>query len=163
LFCPSYTTAISKDPLSGDEEYWIAVGLNSGIKEADFTRNKQNLVVVMDISGSMSSSFDSYYYDGYGNYRTLDNSRDRGKSKMEIANETLTNLVDRLNPDDYFGIVLFDNNIQTFLPVTKVSDLDLKDLKNRILKIKERGGTDMSAGIDAGTELFENLETRNLP
>ncbi|MDR2641011.1 MAG: VWA domain-containing protein [Candidatus Peribacteria bacterium] len=82
---------------------------------------------------------------------------------MEIANETLTNLVDRLNPDDYLGIVLFDDRVQTFLPVTKVSDLDLKDLKNNILKIKERGGTDMSLGIDAGTELFENLETRDLP
>jgi Ca-activated chloride channel family protein len=93
----------------------------------------------MDISGSMSSPFDSYYYDGYGNYRTLDNSKDMGKSKMEIANETLTNLVDRLNSDDYFGIVLFESGVETFLPFTKVSDLDIRDLKNRILKIKERG------------------------
>ncbi|MDR2411248.1 MAG: hypothetical protein LBD88_01225 [Candidatus Peribacteria bacterium] len=74
----------------------------------------------MDISGSMSSSFDSYYYDGYGNYHTMDNSKDGGKSKMEIANETLTNLIDRLNSDDYFSIVLFDDRVQTFLPFTKV-------------------------------------------
>ena len=67
LFCPSYSTAVSKDPLSQKPEYYLSVGLNSGIKEADFKRKKLNLVVVMDISGSMGSPFDKYYYDRFGN------------------------------------------------------------------------------------------------
>ena len=60
LFCPSYTQAISKDPISGKIDSYLAVGLNSGVQ--DFKRKKQNIVIVLDISGSMSSPFDQYYY-----------------------------------------------------------------------------------------------------
>ena len=40
LFCPSYSRAISADPFSGADEYYLTVGLNSGIKESDFSRKK---------------------------------------------------------------------------------------------------------------------------
>ena len=63
LFSPSYSLAISKDPISLKNEYYMTVGLNSNIKQSDFKRKKLNLVVVLDISGSMSSPFYSYYYD----------------------------------------------------------------------------------------------------
>lgn len=33
------------------------------MKAADFARKQLNLVVVLDVSGSMGSPFDSYYYD----------------------------------------------------------------------------------------------------
>ena len=65
LFCPSYTSALSKDPFSKKEEYFLSVGLNSGIEQKDFSRKKLNLVIVIDISGSMEEEFDRYYYDQY--------------------------------------------------------------------------------------------------
>lgn len=40
-----------------------AVGLDSGIQASDFKRKKLNLVLVLDVSGSMGSPFDAYYYD----------------------------------------------------------------------------------------------------
>ena len=43
LFSPSYSTAISKDPVSNENEYYMTVGLNSNIKESDFQRKKLNL------------------------------------------------------------------------------------------------------------------------
>ena len=49
LFSPSYSCAISKDPISNMNEYYITVGLNSNIKESDFQRKKLNLVVVLDV------------------------------------------------------------------------------------------------------------------
>jgi len=36
------------------------------MKAADFERKRLNLVVVVDVSGSMDSPFDAYYYDGPG-------------------------------------------------------------------------------------------------
>ena len=59
LFSPSYSCAISKDPISYRNEYYMTVGLNSNIKESDFQRKKLNLVVVLDVSGSMDESFSS--------------------------------------------------------------------------------------------------------
>ena len=46
LFCPSYVSTISKDPLNNKDEYFISVGLNSGLKKSDFKRKKLNLVVL---------------------------------------------------------------------------------------------------------------------
>ena len=53
LFLELYTNQ-SKDPFSLEDDYYLSVGLNSNIKESDFARKKLNLVVVLDISGSMS-------------------------------------------------------------------------------------------------------------
>jgi hypothetical protein len=34
------------------------------MQAADFARKQLNLVVVLDVSGSMGETFDQYYYDG---------------------------------------------------------------------------------------------------
>lgn len=150
LFSPAYSTAISIDPVSGKPEYYMTVGLNSNIKESDFQRKKLNLVIVMDISGSMSSSFNSYYYDG--NNKKFNSTEN--KSKMEIANESLNLLLDQLKPDDKFGIVLFDDQAYLGKPVSKVSETDMNAIKNHVLEIEACGGTNFEAGYSEGTKLF---------
>ena len=88
LFCPSYTTAVSNDPFTNKPEYYLSVGLGSGIKAADFSRKKLNLMLVLDISGSMSSPFDKYYYDSAGSKRELSaQDPDSGKSSLAAASE----------------------------------------------------------------------------
>ena len=152
LFYPAYSTAISKDPLSGAPEYYMTVGLNSNIKESDFSRKKLNLVVVMDISGSMSSTFNSYYYDG----KDKQKSEKEYKSKMKIANESLNLLLDELKPEDRVGIVLFDNKAYLAKPVSKVGETNIDAIKEHILEITPQGGTNFEAGYKEGTELFSN-------
>lgn len=39
----------------------LAVGLDSGIRVEDFKRKRLNLILLLDVSGSMSSPFDLYY------------------------------------------------------------------------------------------------------
>ncbi len=72
VFSASYSHAVVRDPLSGIPEEYLCIGLNSkvffdairsqnpfdgeGIRK--YGRPKLNLVIVLDISGSMSSSFD---------------------------------------------------------------------------------------------------------
>ena len=113
LFSPSYSCAISKDPISLRKEYYMTVGLNSNIKESDFQRKKLNLIIVIDNSDSMSSGFYSYYYDSYLYYnRSTTKSEDDKKSKMEIANESLNILIDKLKSDDRLGIVLFNSDAE---------------------------------------------------
>ncbi|HPM26526.1 MAG TPA: hypothetical protein PLD96_04245, partial [Methanothrix sp.] len=108
LFCPSYSYALSRDPFSGERQYYLSLGLNSGIK--DFQRKKLNLMVVLDYSGSMGSPFDQYYYDRFGNMVEVDPSgREGSKTKMEIADESVVALLDHLNPDDRFGMVIFSD------------------------------------------------------
>ncbi len=162
LFCPSYSTAISTDPFSEEEKYFLSVGLNSGIKESDFQRKKLNLVVVLDISGSMGSSFDQYYYDRFGNYvERSDDPFESSKSKMEIANRAVVDLIGHLQDEDRFGMVLFDNSAYLAKPLSKVKNTDMEAIKQHVLEITDQGGTNMEAGMEEGTTLFGEFEDAN--
>lgn len=159
LFSPSYSCAISNDPISDKQEYYMTVGLNSNIKESDFQRKKLNLVVVLDISGSMSSGFSSYYYDNFlGNEETKEKEN---KTKMQIANESVNILLDQLKEDDRFGVVLFDNSSYIGKPISLVSETDMEAIKGHILEIQPQGGTNFEAGYKEATELFEEYVNKD--
>ena len=153
LFCPIYETAVRKNPFSGEKEYFVSVGLNSDLKEKDFKRRKLNLVVVLDISGSMSSRFDKYYYD-----RGIKREVDAKKSKMDIANKSIVNMMNHLKADDSFGVILFDNNSYLAKPLRKVKYTDMNAIKSHILELTPRGGTNWSEGYKKGVELFKNID-----
>lgn len=160
LFCPSYSYAVSKDPFSKEPQYYLTVGLNSGLKE--LSRKKLNLVVVLDFSGSMGSPFDEYYYDRFGNMVTSDATvEEKSKTKMEIADESVVALLNHLSPDDRFGLVIFSDDAFLLDPLTSVADKNLGLLKSRILAIRETDGTNMEAGMQEGTALFEQFLEAN--
>ena len=159
LFSPSYSLAISKDPISLKNEYYMTVGLNSNIKQRDFKRKKLNLVVVLDISGSMSSPFYSYYYDRFSkDKKDRVESDDYKKSKMEIANESVNILIDQLKAYDRLGIVLFDDQAKIFEQIKLVSEMDIKKTKKKISEIRVMGGTNLEAGYTTGTKLLEKFK-----
>ncbi len=158
LFCPSYSYAVSLDPVSGQPQYYLSVGLNSGI--TDFQRKKLNLVVVLDFSGSMGSPFDQYYYDRFGN-KVEQEADESGKTKMQIADESVVALLNHLKPDDRFGLVIFSDDAFLVDPLTGVGDKDLDRLKSRIMKIQETDGTNMEAGMQEGTALFDRFLQAN--
>ena len=162
LFSPSYSCAISKDPISYRNEYYMTVGLNSNIKESDFKRKKLNLVVVLDVSGSMSFTFSSYYYDQFSKRsNNTSKSNEDKKSKMEIANESVNILIDQLNADDRFGIVLFNYDANVLNHIELVSEMDINKTKKLISEITASGGTNFEAGYTKATKLFEKYENSN--
>ena len=156
LFYPSYSTAVSNDIISGKEEYYMSVGLNSNIKESDFKRKKLNLVVVLDNSGSMSSGFDSYYYDN-----NIFDRLESNKSKMEIANNSVNILLDQLNPDDRFGMVIFNSSGHIAKYLSEIRETDVKGLKREILNVRDMGGTNFEDGYRKALEILEDVDTNN--
>ncbi len=158
LFCPSYSYAISKDPFSDKDEYYLSVGLNSGLKESDFQRKNLNLVVVLDISGSMGSQFNKYYYDSFGNKIIRDDYTINDiKTKMQLAKESVVGLLDHLNDNDNFGVVLFDGSAHLSKPLESMEFTDKEKLKENILIINSGGSTNMEAGMKLGTSLFDEF------
>lgn len=154
LFCPSYARALVRNPVTGQEETYLSVGLNSNIKESDFKRQKTSFVVVLDISGSMGSPFDQYYYDRTTGKQVEVPRAEAKKTKMELANEALSALVDQLNPDDRLGIVLFSDAATVAKPLRLVGETDRSALKRHIMQLKPTNGTNMSAGLEAGSRLL---------
>ena len=155
LFCPSYATAVQKNLFTDDREYYLSVGLNSNIKASDFARKKLNLVVVLDISGSMSSPFTQYYYD---QKRRTSPEEASHKSKMEIAAESLVAMLKHLRPEDSLGVVLFDSRAYRAKPLRPIALTDMEAIKKHILDLAPKGGTNWSAGYKAGLELFKSLD-----
>ncbi|CAA6811452.1 MAG: Unknown protein [uncultured Sulfurovum sp.] len=156
LFCPSYSSAKRLNQFSDEEEYFLSVGLNSGIKEDDFKRKKLNLVVVLDISGSMRSKFNAYHYDKVGN--KVSHNEQEHKTKMAIANESIVTMLSHLKDDDKVGIALFDHNAYKAKPLRLVGKTDKIAIRNHILELKPRGGTNWSAGYKEGLKLFDEVE-----
>jgi Ca-activated chloride channel family protein len=156
LFCPSYVSTVSRDPLSQAQESFLSVGLNSGIKEADFARKRLNLMVVLDISGSMSSLFDSYYYDRAG--QKVENNEDRTKSKLAIATESIVAMLSHLNTGDQFGMVLFSNSAYLAKPLALVEQTNMEAISRHILDLIATGGTNMEAGYQMALGMMTQLE-----
>ena len=154
LFCPSYSRAIKKDIYTDEKYYYLSVGLNSGIKESDFKRKKLNLVIVLDISGSMGATFNRYYYDAHTNVPQIDDN----KSKMQIASESLVGMMDHLKDDDRFGVVLFDSTVNPVKPLRKVKNTDMGAIEKHILDLHEKGGTNWSAGYREAIHYFDGIK-----
>ena len=126
-----------------EQEHFVTIGLKSNIKAKDFSRRKLNLVVVLDISGSMTS--------GWGNsWGRHENS------KMKTANEAVLSLLTHLDADDRFGLVLFDDRSTTHIALKRVGELDLAQVAN-IVQIRPRGGTNFEIGYDAGIKMLTSL------
>jgi Ca-activated chloride channel family protein len=156
LFCPSYSSAKRLDIFSKEKEFFLSVGLNSGIDEKDFKRKKLNLVIILDISGSMSGNFDSYYYDKVGN--KVENKEKETKKKMTIANEAIVAMLAHLKDNDRVGIALFDHNSYKAKPLRLVGNTDKLAVRDHILALKEQGGTNWSAGYTEGLKLFDDVK-----
>jgi Ca-activated chloride channel family protein len=159
LFCPSYSYAISRDPFSGEPQHYLSVGLDSGLQ--DFHRPKLNLVVVLDYSGSMGSPFDEYYYDRFGNRVDVPAIESASRKKIEIADQAVVDLLGHLKEDDRFGLVIFSNDAFLVDPLTLINDKNITRLKEKILKIQEYGGTNMEAGMERASQLFEGYLEAN--
>lgn len=150
LFCPAYSRAITRDPLSNETEYYMTVGLNSGIDKSEFERKKLNLVIVLDISDSMSESFNRYYYDDAGEKRPTER-----RAKIRAAKESVLSLTDHLRDGDRFGMVTFNDNAETVVPMQSVGEHDMEDVRSRIRSLGPSGGTNLDAGMDRATRMVE--------
>jgi Ca-activated chloride channel family protein len=161
LFNPSYSFAVTEDPLSGKTEYYLAVGLNSGMKESDFARKKLNLVIVLDNSGSMGESYNRYYYDSLGNYRDIYAEGGPSQRKIDSARDSVISLLNQLNPDDRVSIVLFNSTASLVQPIGLVNNTDMNGLVREVSYISAGGSTNLDAGMDMASAQFRGLREVN--
>lgn len=161
LFTPACSWAMLRNPLTESLDRFVSVGLRSSLDTAHIQRKKLNLVVVLDISGSMNSGFHSYYYD-----RSLpENERnhimedpDRNDTKMQIAAKSLVAMLGHLKDDDRFGMVLFNNGSFVAKPLRAIGQTNMPAIKRHILDIEPWGGTFMEGGMRLGRSLLEGFE-----
>jgi Ca-activated chloride channel family protein len=159
VFYPSYSTAVTTHPLTGQTEHYLTVGLNSTIGVEAFERRQLNLVAVLDVSGSMNSQFDQYYYDESGQQRSVDSPST--ETKMAAATESLAALTTHLEADDRFGVVLYNSQAHVAKPLTLVGETDIDAIRSHIRDVTAGGGTNMSAGLETAIDLLGDYDSED--
>ncbi|HEV7331117.1 MAG TPA: VWA domain-containing protein [Flavisolibacter sp.] len=89
-------------------------------------KNPLNIAIVLDRSGSMAGE------------------------KMEFAKKAAIDIIDKLGPEDFVSVVIYDEFIDVIQPATSVLYKD--SIKFKISKVKPRGSTNLWGGSDKGYE-----------
>lgn len=156
LFSPSYSFAASRNPMTGLQEYWLSVGLNSNIREKDFFRKKLNLVVLIDVSGSMGEKFTSYYggSPGSGASQEVPELEETGREKVRVAAQAVSAMLAHLSPDDRFALVTFNNEASLLAPLSSLDENRPRKVKELLSKLSANNGTNLEAGYRLASSLF---------
>jgi len=150
LFKANFNYAETKDPINNEKEYYISFGMTGKTDGKGFYKHGGrpylNLVIVLDISGSMSSPF---------RYR-----EPNAPSKLEVAKESILTLLNHLNENDVFSLICFDDHAYVTHAPQLWKDTDQTLLKNEILAIGTKGGTSLTAGINSATERIKEMQAK---
>lgn len=115
----------------------LMVDLTAPIGDAQKTRPGQAVQVVLDRSGSMSGD------------------------RLQSAKLSIIKLLDRLAPQDSFGLVAFDDQALVIAPMRTMADHDLPSLRKVIREMNTGGSTDLSAGYFMGLRELARVNTDN--
>jgi Ca-activated chloride channel family protein len=78
----------------------------------------------------------------------LDRSGSMAGEKLRVMKEAVKNIIDQLQPDDIISVVTFETKTQVLLPAQPATDKP--DLKQKVDKIKDGGGTNLASGLLEG-------------
>ena len=121
--------------LESTEKVTMMLDMTAPITDAAKSRPGQAVEVVLDRSGSMSGPvFDS-------------------------AKESILKLIDRLAPQDSFGLIAFDNQALIVAPMRTMSDHDMPALRKAVREMQTGGNTDISAGYTMGLRELSRVAT----
>jgi len=144
---PTLEAAVSPDPVTDTMERFCELTLNTRSFDWARYRPPMDLVLAIDISGSMATVFDSDSSDN--------TAPTAGSSKLTAVRETLATVLQRLLPTDRLGVVLFDSAARVVRPLGPVAESTYREFRTRLSEVTPAGDTDPSCGLERAGELFE--------
>jgi len=120
--------------MEASDELTLMLDLTASSNPKQSTRPSQAVQIVVDRSGSMEGG------------------------RLESAKGSLLKLIDRLAPQDFFGIVSFDDSALVEVPTRKMSDHHLPTLRKSIRDLQTGGSTDISAGYLLGLREVNRIQ-----
>ncbi|MFF6963800.1 von Willebrand factor type A domain-containing protein [Streptomyces anthocyanicus] len=122
--------SVTVDGARTDDEDWslVRVGLNTRPAERQSERPPAALTFVIDISGSMGEP-----------------------GRLDLAQEALGTMTDRLRDDDSVALVTFSDEAETVLPMTRLGDHRGR-VHDAIDGLEPTDSTNLGAGMETGYE-----------
>ncbi|CAM3982328.1 VWA domain-containing protein [Cohnella lubricantis] len=90
----------------------------------------------------------------------LDRSGSMSGEPLMYSKKACRFVADQMNVDDLLSLVVFDDQVETVLPPSKVTHKDL--MKQRIDSIDARGTTNLSGGLIEGVQLVRSHKAEGL-
>jgi Ca-activated chloride channel family protein len=131
VLCLRTATGIAPAIDTGRQEVFVQVGFSSNVDPATFRRKPLDVALVIDHSGSMAGE------------------------PMEAVKDAARKLVEKLDANDTFSLVIFDAGVDTLVKQGPIGDR--AELLRVIGTIEEDGGTCIECGLREG---FKQLSTR---
>jgi Ca-activated chloride channel homolog len=121
--------------LESTEKVTMMLDMTAPITDAAQSRPGQAVEIVLDRSGSMNGPV------------------------FESAKESILKLIDRLAPQDAFGLIAFDDQALIVAPIRTMADHDLPALRKAVREMQTGGQTDISAGYTMGLRELSRVAT----
>ncbi|KAI0145422.1 U-box domain-containing protein [Xylariaceae sp. FL1272] len=110
-----------------------------------------DIVLVLDVSGSMSLDAPAPVYDASG----AATKEHYGLSVLDLVKHAAHTIVATLNEGDRLGIIAFSNDAKVVQTLTPMGNLQKKQTTVEINELAPQNMTNLWAGIQAGLRLFE--------
>ena len=132
-------TLLDLDIVAVEAEDEVSVLLEFTAPQADSARTRAPaaLEIVLDRSGSMSGD------------------------RLEAAKGAIEALIDRLDPTDSFGLVVFDDEVQVAVPAGPLTDKE--GVRQLVRGIYPGGMTNLSGGLMRGLQEVRRVQGRRAP
>jgi Ca-activated chloride channel family protein len=80
----------------------------------------------------------------------VDRSGSMGDGRLELVKNTIGEIIGRLAPTDYLGIISFDTEVEVHLPLKPVGSANAQSIRRDLANLESRGGTNIELGYLAG-------------
>ena len=111
-----------------------------------------DVVVVMDISGSMGCAFSNDNSSQGNPWRPAPGVM----SKLDVGKRAIVAISKKLRPQDRLAVLLFNHDQNVLQPLTDVDAMDTRDFKRKVEQLRPGGGTSLNAGLGAGIGLLNS-------
>lgn len=126
--------SFSKYNYAQDSDAHLVLSLTAPVKDGEAARPALCVVPVIDVSGSMAGE------------------------KLDYAKRSAIKLIEHLKAGDYCGLIAFDSNVHTVVPVQKLTAESKEKLAAAVGKLRTGGSTNFSGGLLAALDALEKLD-----
>jgi len=119
----------------------------------EFKHLPQDIVIVIDHSGSMNAGAEAKNADGQ--------SYESGLSNQDIANHSAKTVAKTLDSNSRLAVIKFDNNIETVFGLMNMTEVNKTLALSQIDTIKPRGQTNIWGGIEEAIKILDERDDKS--
>ena len=82
----------------------------------------------------------------------IDRSGSMGSGRLELVKATILDLLGRLNRNDFLSVVSFDDEARVEVPMRRIDEHNIADVRRRIADLRPGGSTNLELGYRTGIE-----------